>query len=160
MNSFLVQKSSIFSKEFEFTEISGARALPRALRAQKILAFEQKTMKNAIFVIFVARSARAQVRACQFFFRFQLEEVGVPQLQCADPTVCGRVDPQLRKHFGPGGSQHHNPAHFCLAALFLPQAMRPKQGQPRMDSKVCAKLCSFQHHTVPILANLPLQDTS
>ena len=54
-----MQNLSIFSKEFEFTEISGARALPRALRAQKILAFEQKIIKNAIFVIFVARSARA-----------------------------------------------------------------------------------------------------
>ena len=30
LNSFLVQNLSIFSKEFEFTEISGARALPRA----------------------------------------------------------------------------------------------------------------------------------
>ena len=64
-----MQKSSIFSNEFEFTEISGARALPRALRAQKILAFEQKIIKNAIFVIFVARSARAQVRARQIFFQ-------------------------------------------------------------------------------------------
>ena len=64
-----MQKSSIFSNEFEFTEISGARALPRALRAQKILAFEQKIIKNVIFVIFVARSAGAQVRARQIFFQ-------------------------------------------------------------------------------------------
>ena len=63
----MVQKSSMFSNESEFTEISGARTLPRALRVQKILAFEQKIIKNAIFVIFVVRSARVSARAPNFF---------------------------------------------------------------------------------------------
>ena len=42
LHSFLVQNVSIFSEEFISEEISGARALPRALRAKKYSGFTQK----------------------------------------------------------------------------------------------------------------------
>ena len=42
LHSFLVQNASIFYGESIFTEISGARALPRALRAKKHWEFGQK----------------------------------------------------------------------------------------------------------------------
>ena len=34
-------------------------------------SFEQKIIKNAVFIIFVVHSARAQVRARQFVFKFE-----------------------------------------------------------------------------------------
>ena len=68
-NCFIILKASFWDFEFVF----GAKVIyffqririhRNFWRAQKILAFEQKIMKNAIFVLFVARSARAR----QIFF--------------------------------------------------------------------------------------------
>ena len=47
LHSFLVQNVSIFSEEFISEEISGARALPRALREHIFPAFELKIAKNS-----------------------------------------------------------------------------------------------------------------
>ena len=66
-----MQNSSIFIKEFEFKNIFGARALPRALRADEKVG---KCGKIVIFMIFseiirnFERAARAEVRARQIFF--------------------------------------------------------------------------------------------
>ena len=66
-----MQKSSFFPTEFKSEEISGARALPRALRAHIFPVFELKIAKNSKKMSFCqlwsALSARGNARAKKLF---------------------------------------------------------------------------------------------